>query len=77
MSTNQSVYTTTRTKVSTRSGSYVVHLLDPNGKKLPAREVGFLSVEVKPQEIGINSNYFSLLNSNKTHLSNTHQMIKM
>ena len=29
-------------EVSTRSGSYVVNLLDPNGKKLPEREVGFL-----------------------------------
>ena len=29
-------------EVSIRSGSYVVDLLDPNGKKLPEREVGFL-----------------------------------
>ena len=34
-------------------------------------------VRVKPQKIEINSAYFSLLNSNKTHHSNTHQMIKM
>ena len=29
-------------EVSTRSGSYVVDLLDPNEKKLPEREVRFL-----------------------------------
>ena len=29
-------------KVSTRSGSYVVDLLDPNGKKFHEQEVGFL-----------------------------------
>ena len=34
-------------KVSTRSGSYVVDLLDPNGKKLPRRKVKFLEFELK------------------------------
>ena len=29
-------------EVSIRSGSHVVDLLDPNGKKLPEQEVGFL-----------------------------------
>ena len=38
--------------------------------------ITLFTVEVKPQKIEINSAYFSLLNSSKTHHSNT-QMIKI